>query len=42
MELEESGSLASGSTTKLQSSKQYGYVTKTEQEIDATGQKAQK
>ena len=36
-ELEESGSLISDSTTKLQSSKCYGSGTKTEIEINGTG-----
>ena len=39
MELEESGSLTSDYTTKLQSSKQYGTGTKTE--INGTGQKTE-
>ena len=39
MELEESGSLTSDYTTKLQSSKQYGPGTKTE--INGTGQKTE-
>ena len=37
MELEESGSLTSGYTTKLQSSKQYGPGTKIEIQINGTG-----
>ena len=37
MELEESGSLTSDYTTKLQSSKQYGTSTKTEIDINGTG-----
>ena len=37
MELEESGSLTSDYTTKLQSSKQYGTGTKTEIQISGTG-----
>ena len=41
MELEESGSLTSDYTTKLQSSKQYGIGTKTEIYISGTAQKAQ-
>ena len=41
-ELEESDSLTSDYTTKLQSSKQYGPGTKTEIEINATERKAQK
>ena len=41
-ELEESGSLTSHYTTKLQSSKQYGTGTNTEKLIKGTGQKAQK
>jgi len=36
MELEESDSLSSDSTTKLQSSKQYGTGTKTETQISGT------
>ena len=40
-ELEELGSLTSDYTTKLQSSKQYGTGTKTEIQINGTGQKAQ-
>ena len=42
MELEESGSQTSGYTTKQHSSKPYGAGTKTEKEISATGEKAQK
>ena len=42
MEMEESDSLTSGHTTKLQLSKQYGAGTKTEIQINGTGQKAQK
>ena len=51
MELEESGAWTSDYTTKLQSSKQYGtdtktdlyfYISKTEIQINGTGQKAQK
>ena len=41
MELEESGSLASDYTTKLQLSKQYGTGTKTEIQLNGIGQKAQ-
>ena len=41
MELEESGSLISDYTTKLQSSKLYDIGTKTETEISGTGQKGQ-
>ena len=40
--MEESGSLASDYTTKIQSLKQYGTGTKTEIQINGTGQKAQK
>ena len=39
MELEESGSLTSGYTTKLQSSKLYGTGAKTEIQISGTGYK---
>ena len=39
---EESGSLASDYTAKLQSSKQYGTGTKTEIQINGTGYKVQK
>ena len=42
MELEESTCLTSGSTTKPQSSKQYGTGTKTEIQINGTKQKAQR
>ena len=42
MELEESTCLTSGSTTKPQSSRQYGTVTKTEIQINGTEQKAQR
>ena len=42
MELEESTCLTSGSTTKPQSSKQYGTGTKTETQIGGTKQKAQR
>ena len=41
MELEESGSLTSDYTTKLQSSKQHGTGTKTEIQMSGMGQKAQ-
>ena len=41
-ELEESGSLTSGYTTNLQSSKQYGTGTKTEIQINGTGYKGQR
>ena len=41
-ELEESGSLASDYTTKLQSTKQYDTGTKTEIQNNGTGYKAQK
>ena len=41
MELEESTCLTSGSTTKPQSSVQYGTGTKTEIQINGTKQKAQ-
>ena len=41
MELEESGSLPSDYTTKLQSSKPNGTGTKTEIQISGTGYKAQ-
>ena len=41
-EQEESGSLISHFTTKLQSSKLYSTSTKTEIEIHGTGEKAQK
>ena len=41
MELEESGSLTSDYTTKLQSLKQYGTSTRTEVWINGTRQKAQ-
>ena len=42
MDLEESICLTSGSTTKSQSSRQYGTGTKTEIQINGTKQKAQK
>ena len=42
MELEEATCLTSGSTTKPQSSRQYGTGTKTEIQINATEQKAQR
>ena len=42
MELEESACLTSGSTTKPQSSRQYGTGTKTEIQINGTKQKAQR
>ena len=42
MELEESGFLTSGYTTKLQSSGKYGTDTKTEIYTNGTRQKAQK
>ena len=42
MELEESTYLTSGSTTKPQSSRQYGTGTKTETQINETKQKAQR
>ena len=42
MELEESTCLTSGSTTKSQSSRQYGTGTKTEIQINGTKQKAQR
>ena len=42
MELEESTFLTSGSTTKPQSSRQYGTGTKTEIQINGTKQKAQR
>ena len=42
MELEESIFLASGYTTKLQSSRQYDTGTKTEIQTNGTRQKAQK
>ena len=42
MELEESTYLTSGSTTKLQSSKQYGTGTEAEIQIKETKQKAQR
>ena len=42
MELEESTCLTSGSTTKPQSSRQYGNGTKTEIQINGTKQKAQR
>ena len=42
MELEESTCLTSGSTTKPQSSRQYGTGTKTEIQINGTKQKAQR
>ena len=42
MDLEESTCLTSGSTTKLQSSRQYGTGTKTEIQINETIQKAQR
>ena len=41
-ELEESGSLTSGYTTKLQSSKQYGTGTKVDIQINGTGWKTPK
>ena len=41
-QLEESGSLTSDYTTKLQKSRQYGTGTKTEIQINGKGQKAQK
>ena len=41
-ELEESDSLTSDYTTKLQSSRQYGTGTKTEIQINGTRQKAQR
>ena len=41
-ELEESGSLTSGYTTKLQSSKQYGTGTKVDMQINGTGWKTPK
>ena len=41
MGLEESGSLTSDYTTKLQPSKQYGTGTKIEIPINGTGQKTQ-
>ena len=41
-ELEESGSLTSGNTTKLQSSKQYGTGTKVDIQINGTGWKTPK
>ena len=41
-ELEESTCLTSGSTTKPQSSRQYGTGTKTEIQINGTKQKAQR
>ena len=42
MELDESTCLTSGSTTKPQSSRQYGTGTKTEIQINGTKQKAQR
>ena len=42
MELKESTCLTSGSTTKPQSSRQYGTGTKTEIQINGTKQKAQR
>ena len=42
MELEESTCLTAGSTTKPQSSRQYGTGTKTEIQINGTKQKAQR
>ena len=42
MELEESTCLTSGSTTKPQSSRQYGNGTKTKIQINGTQQKAQR
>ena len=42
MELEESTCLTSGSTTKPQSSRQYGTGAKTEIQINGTKQKAQR
>ena len=42
MELEESTYLTSGSTTKLQSSKQYGTGTEAEIQIKGTKEKAQR
>ena len=42
MELEESTCLTSGSTTKPQSSRQYGTGTKTEIQINGTKQNAQR
>ena len=42
MELEESACLTSGSTTKPQSSRQYGTGIKTEIQINGTKQKAQR
>ena len=42
MEMEESTCLTSGSTTKPQSSRQYGTGTKTEIQINGTKQEAQK
>ena len=42
IELEESTCLTSGSTTKPQSSRQYGSGTKTEIQINGTKQKAQR
>ena len=42
MGMEESGSLTSVNTTKLQSSKQYGTDTKTEIYINGTREKSQK
>ena len=41
-QLEQSHSLTSDYTTKLQASKQYGAATKTETQINGTDQKAQK
>ena len=42
MELEESTCLTSGSTTKPQSSREYGTDTKTEIQINGAKQKAQR
>ena len=42
MELEESASLTSDYTTKVQKSRQYGSGTKTETQINGTGQKDQR
>ena len=42
MDLEESGSLTSDDTTKLQSSNEYGTGTKTEIQINGIRYKAQK
>ena len=41
-EQKKSGSLTSNYTTELQSSRQYGTDTKTEMQINETGQKAQR